>query len=210
VNRTVYVEDLASTNGTQVNGVAASNQVIHHLDMVQVGKHKLHFFDDAMLKGRVGGLESTVQTDFERTMMAAHVPEPPTAAEVAKLREELELTRTMAVPRDPSLSLAPQEAARASASDVATATAAGLLALRVTSGAQKGELIVLERANTMIGQAGGDTALVVKRGAAYFLARFSGQRAPRLNRESLGPGTHALTEGDEIEVGGVSFQVTRT
>ena len=207
VNRTVYVEDLASTNGTQVNGVAATNQVIHHLDLVQVGKHKLHFFDDSMLKGRVGGLESTVQTDFERTMMAAHVPEPPTAAEVAKLREELELTRTMAVPRDPSLSLAPQEAARAAASGVATAT--GTLALKVKDGAQKGELIVLERANTMIGQAGGDTALVVRRGTAYFLARFSGQRAPRLNREALGPGTHALTEGDLIEVGGASFEVTR-
>ena len=203
VGHTVYVEDLASTNGTQVNGVAASNQVIHHLDLVQVGKHKLHFFDDSMLKGRVGGLESTVQTDFERTMMAAHVPEPPTAAEVAKLREELDLTRTMAVPRDPSLSLAPQEAARAAG----VAVAGGTLALRVASGEHRGQTVALERANTMIGQAGGDTALVVRRGAAYFLARFSGQRAPRLNRQSLGPGTHALAEGDEIEVGGVSFRV---
>lgn len=204
VGHTVYVEDLASTNGTQVNGVAASNQVIHHLDQVQVGKHKLHFFDDSMLKGRLGGLESTVQTDFERTMMAAHVPEPPTAAEVAKLREELDLTRTMAVPRDPSLSLAPQEAARAGGG---VAVAAGTLALRVTSGQRSGDIVALERANTMIGQAGGDTALVVRRGAAYFLARFSGQRAPRLNRQPLGAGTHALAEGDEIEVGGVSFQV---
>src|SRR5687767_9430428 len=188
VNHTVYVEDLASTNGTQVNGVAATNQVIHHLDLVQVGKHKLHFFDDSMLKGKVGGLESTVQTDFERTMMAAHVPELPTVAEVAKLREELDLTRTMAVPRDPSLSLAPQEAARAAASAVATAE--GALALRVLSGAQSGERIALERANTMIGQPGGDTALVVKRGSSYFLARFSGQRAPLLNHKPLGPGTH--------------------
>jgi hypothetical protein len=81
--------------------------------------------------------------------------------------------------------------------------------LRVTSGPQSGETIALERANTMIGQAGGDTALVVRRGPAYFLARFSGQRAPRLNRQALGPGTHALSENDEIEVGGVSFQVTK-
>jgi hypothetical protein len=205
VNRTVYVEDLASTNGTQVNGVAASNQVIHHLDLVQVGKHKLHFFDDSLLKGRVGGLESTVQTDFERTLMAAHVPELPTADEVAQLREELELTRTMAVPRDASLSLAPQAAARAT--EVATAEAP--LALHVTSGERRGEWIALERANTMIGQSGGDTALVVKRGATYFLARFSGQRAPSLNGKVLGPGTHALSEGDEIQVGGVAFRVGR-
>ena len=53
VNRTVYVEDLASTNGTQVNGIVASNQVMHHLDLIQVGTHKLHFFDDSLLAGAV-------------------------------------------------------------------------------------------------------------------------------------------------------------
>ncbi len=201
VDRTVYAEDLASTNGTQVNGVAISNQVIHHLDLLQLGKHKLHFFNDAMLVGKVGGLESTVQTDFERTLLAMHVP---AARSVRAPRDDLDLTRTMAVPRDPSLSLAPQAAARA----IDTAVAAAM-ALRVASGERAGELVHLERANTMIGQAGGDTALVVKRGTTYFLARFSGQRAPRLNRKELGPGTHAIAEDDEIEVGGVSFRVVR-
>ena len=206
VSRTVYVEDLASTNGTQVNGVGISNQVIHHLDLIQVGRHRLHFFDDAMLKGRVGALESTVSTDFERTVMAAHLPEPDLAATLPPEEdrvEEPDLDRTMAVPRDPLLSLAPQAAARA------PQATEGTLALKVTSGSKRGETVALERANTMIGQAGGDTALVVRRGPAYFLARFSGQRAPRLNRQSLGPGTHALSENDEIEVGGVSFQVIK-
>ena len=202
VGRTVYLEDLASTNGTQVNGVAASNQVIHHLDLIQVGKHKLHFFDEAMLVGRVGGLESTVQTDYERTMMASHVPEPAPAREAAP-EPDMDLTRTMAVPRDPSLSLAPQAAARGADGSVA------MLALEVTAGERRGERIVLERANTMIGQSGGDTALVVKRGAAYFLARFSGSQPPRLNHKPLGAGTHALGENDEIEVGGARFRVVK-
>jgi hypothetical protein len=70
VNRTVYVEDLASTNGTRVNGLATSHQVVHHLDLIEVGRHKLHFFDEDLLAGKVGSLESTVQTDFERTLMA--------------------------------------------------------------------------------------------------------------------------------------------
>lgn len=201
VDRTVYAEDLASTNGTQVNGVAINTQVIHHLDLLQVGKHKLHFFDDAMLVGELGGLERTVQTDFERTLMAMHVPSP----RVARVQnEDLDLTRTLEVQRDASLSLAPQAAARA----VDTA-AVGAMALRVASGERAGELVHLERANTMIGLAGGDTALVVKRGTTYFLARFSGQRPPKLNRKELGPGTHALAQDDDIEVGGVSFRVVR-
>ena len=74
--RTVYVEDLASTNGTKVNGITSSHQVVHHLDLIEVGKHKLHFFDDSLLSGSVGDLESTVLTDYERTMLVQHAPPP--------------------------------------------------------------------------------------------------------------------------------------
>jgi hypothetical protein len=60
VNRTVYAEDLASTNGTVVNGLSANHQVVHHLDLIEVGRHKLHFFDDSMLAASVTDIESTV------------------------------------------------------------------------------------------------------------------------------------------------------
>ena len=59
----------------------------------------------------------------------------------------------------------------------------------------------------MIGTAGGESALVVKRGARHFIARFSGTVAPRLNRAPLGPGSHPIGEGDMIEVGDASFEV---
>ena len=199
--RTVYVEDLASTNGTKVNGIASSHQVVHHLDLIEVGKHKLHFFDDTMLAGSVGDLESTVLTDFERTMMVSHVPPP--EAPRASARGSDDLSRTMAIARDPQVRLGPaQEAVRTS-----EAPAPGMLALRVVAGERKGEIIALEQANTLIGVAGGESALVVKRGERHFLARFSGNLAPRLNRASLRPGSHAIAEGDAIEVGDASFEV---
>jgi hypothetical protein len=205
VNRTVYVEDLASTNGTRVNGIATSHQVVHHLDMIEVGRHKLHFFDEDLLGGRVGSLESTVQTDYERTQMAAHAAaagEVATATATAEVRDEVDLTRTMAIPRDPSLRLGPaQESVRTD--DVQGET----LALKVLVGGAPGEVIPLNRPNTMIGVAGADTALVIKRGKSFFLARLSGSRAPRLNRKELGPGTHPIAPRDLIDVGGWSFEV---
>ena len=76
VNRTVYAEDLASTNGMLINGLSASHQVVHHLDLIEVGRHKLHFFDDSMLAGSVTDIESTVTTEFERTMLVTHMPAP--------------------------------------------------------------------------------------------------------------------------------------
>ncbi|HXS54161.1 MAG TPA: FHA domain-containing protein [Usitatibacter sp.] len=203
VNRTVYVEDLASTNGTKVNGIATSHQVVHHLDLIEVGRHRVHFFDDSMMLGRVGSLESTVLTDFERTMLASHVAVAPAAqAAVAQAqpaqRDERDLSRTQAIVRNPALRL--EEPAEGEANGAA-------LALRVASGERAGQLIALDRANTMIGTAGGDSALVVRRGAGYFLARFGGMRAPRLNAKELEPGSHAIVAGDRIEVGGSRFEV---
>ncbi len=200
VGRTVYVEDLASTNGTKVNGIPATTQVVHHLDLIEAGRHKLHFFDDEMLAGRVGGLESTVQTDYERTHMAQAAATE--AAVAAPVRPEVDLSRTMAIPRDPSLRLGPsQESVRTDEPD------SGGLALRVVAGGKPGDIVALNRPNTMIGVAGGDTALVIRRGKAFFIARLSGSRAPRLNRKELAPGTHPIAPQDTIDVGGWSFEV---
>ena len=193
VGRTVYVEDLASTNGTKVNGIVATTQVVHHLDLIEIGRHKVHFFDDEMLAGQVGGLESTVQTDYERTRLPAHAePPPPPVRE-----EEVDLSRTMLIPR-----LGPaQESVRTDQPE------AGTLALKVLAGGKPGEVLALNRPNTMIGLAGGDTALVIRRGRSFFIARLSGSQAPRLNRKELTPGTHPIAPQDTIDVGGWSFEV---
>ncbi|HET9470783.1 MAG TPA: FHA domain-containing protein [Usitatibacter sp.] len=200
VNRTVYVEDLASTNGTKVNGLATAHQVVHHLDLVEVGRHKIHFFDDALMAGGVSSLESTVHTDYERTMLAQHVP--PAARAPQATANDGDLSRTMAIQRDPTIRLAGSEPE----AGVALAPQ-GALALRVLSGDRAGETIALDRANTMIGVAGGDSALVVRRGQGLFLARFGGQRPPRLNRKALDAGTHPIGPHDVIEVGGSVFEV---
>ena len=202
VNRTVYVEDLASTNGTKVNGHTTNHQVVHHLDMIEVGHHKLHFFDAALLAGAgVGSLESTVLTDYEKTMIAAHVAEPAAAVKQRSARTgDEDLSRTMAIPRmGPS-----HEVVR---TDAPAAAAAGRLALRVLAGGKAGEVIALERANTMIGDVGGDTAIVVRRGGGYYLARLAGSHAPRLNRRELAPGAHPLAPSDEVEIGDYRFEV---
>ncbi len=205
VGTTVYAEDLASTNGTRVNGLAASHQVVHHLDLIEVGRHKLHFFDGAMMAaGGLGDLESTVLTEYERTMMAQHVAQPPAARQATARRGDEDLSRTMAISGDPALRLGPaQEAVRTGGH----APLGPQLALRVVKGDRAGEVLPLSQANTMIGPAGGENALVIRRGSAFYLARFAGNRAPRLNRKDLGPGTHSIAPQDVIDVGGSSFEV---
>jgi hypothetical protein len=199
VNRTVYAEDLASTNGTKVNGHTTQHQVVHHLDMIEVGRHKLHFFDDELLAaGGLANLETTIHTDFEKTMIASHVPAAP--ARPAPRNDDL--SRTMAIPRDPGLRQGPSQESVQTDREPSTAG----LALRVLSGMHTGEVVSLEKANTMLGNAGADSALVVRRGEGYYIARFGGN-APRLNRKELEPGAHRIAPRDMIEVGNSRYEV---
>ncbi len=199
VGATVYAEDLASTNGIMVNGVATGSQVIHHLDVIDIGQHKLHFFDDALLAGGVRDLESTVLTDYERTMIA--IQAPPAAPRPPAKPDDL--SRTMAIARDPTL-VAPEAARQAAV----PREGAGLV-LQVLDGEGRGETVLLERANTMIGHSGADTALIVRRGQSFFIARLAGSRPPRLNGKELGPGTHPIGVNDVIEVGASRFEVVQ-
>jgi len=91
----------------------------------------------------------------------------------------------------------------------APAAQSGTLALREYIFRQPRRIIALDRANTMIGEAGSDTALIVKRGQALFLSRFAGHRRPRLNGVEVGPGAHEIGEHDRIEVGDAGFEVIR-
>jgi len=201
VNTTVYVEDLASTNGTVVNGIPASHQVVHHLDLIEVGKHKLHFFDESMLSATVSNLENTVITEYERTMLAAHaavadaVPAPAKAT-AATADDDLDRTRMIRTPF-----------AEGALEQSRPGVKAPPLALYVLKGEERGRVIALDKPNTMIGTAGADTALVVKRGGKLLIARLGGQRGLKLNRRELGPGAHPIQERDVIDVGTTTFEV---
>lgn len=57
----LLAEDMDSLNGIRVNGVPTRQQRLQHLDVVEIGRHKMYIFDAALLPK--GGLdpECTVQ-----------------------------------------------------------------------------------------------------------------------------------------------------
>jgi hypothetical protein len=197
VGSTVYAEDLDSTNGLIVNGVATERQVVHHLDVIEIGLHKLHFFDDALLAGGLHDLESTVLTDYERTMIAMRSTPLPAAARPSAKPDDL--PGAMAIDRDASPAVpAPTQQQHVAA-----------LALQVVEGEGRGETLPLDRTNTLVRYSATEAALVVRRGQSFFVARLAGSRPPRLNGKELGPGTHPIGLQDMIEIGASRFQVVR-
>src|SRR5258706_11199908 len=70
-----FIEDLGSTNGTLVNGKPVKKHFLQNNDVVEIGKHKLKYFNDAPAAAGAA--------DFEKTMIirnpAKAAPPPPRA-----------------------------------------------------------------------------------------------------------------------------------
>src|SRR5690242_10145889 len=56
-----FIEDLGSTNGTMVNGKPIKKHFLQNNDVVEIGKHKLKYFNDAPT--------AATAADFEKTMI---------------------------------------------------------------------------------------------------------------------------------------------
>src|SRR5687767_13985467 len=76
-----FIEDLGSTNGTMVNGKPIKKHFLQNNDVVEIGKHKLKYFNDAPAQAGAA--------DFEKTMIirnpgkAAPAPAPAAAPQAS-------------------------------------------------------------------------------------------------------------------------------
>lgn len=172
-----YVEDMGSTNGTLLNGKTITKRMLNHGDVIRIGQHEFKF------------VEETTQ-NFESTMIIDKPVIPvPTSA-----------------PRKQA-STAQQASGVAPAAETGTATATTVAAsVKILNGPKAGEVMPLLKSYTTVGKPGVQVAVIARRGTAYFLTPMSGVgdgSAPtKLNDEAVGARSHALKEGDVIEVAG--------
>ena len=229
-----FIEDLGSTNGTMVNGKPIKKHFLQHNDVIEIGKHKLKYFNDAQPAAGAGA------ADFEKTMIirspAKQAPAPapaaaPAAAAPAMTAEKMGDTHTnlkvdlekIAPPPPPpappppaptpapapAASVAPPPPAPKPAAPAAPAPAGGSLreaAVQVLSGAAAGRTLDLTKNLTTIGKPGLQVAVITKRPNGYFITHVEGATYPTLNGSSLGAQAHPLNDHDLIEIAGVKME----
>jgi len=226
-----FIEDLGSTNGTMVNGKPVKKHFLQNNDVVEIGKHKLKYFNDAPT--------AATAADFEKTMIirnpAKAAPPPPKpdagmsdtqtnlkpmAAPAPAAADAEKADRTVAAPAaPPKPAPAPEpkpapahEPAHAPAAAPAHAPAAqpsGPLreaAIQVLSGAAAGRTLDLTKNLTTIGKPGLQVAVITKRPNGYFITHVEGATYPTLNGASLGGQAHPLNDHDLIEIAGVKME----
>ena len=192
-----FIEDLGSTNGTMVNGKPVKKHFLQNNDVIEIGKHKLKYFNDAPTQ--------TSAADFEKTMIirspakAAPAPAAPAGPSVSD-------TVTGMKPMAPPPEVRP--AAPAPAQPTAPQDHAPLrdAAIQVLSGAAAGRTLDLTKNLTTIGKPGLQVAVITKRPNGYFITHVEGATFPTLNGTSLGAQAHPLGDHDMIEIAGVKME----
>lgn len=219
-----FIEDLGSTNGTMVNGKPVKKHFLQNNDVVEIGKHKLKYFNDAPAASTAADFEKTMiirnpakagptpvaadkamgdtQTNLKPLAAEAPRPSPPTApAPSAPARP--------AAPANPNPGASHPGASPISTSPPAPAPAAGGLreaAIQVLSGAAAGRTLDLTKNLTTIGKPGLQVAVITKRPNGYFITHVEGATYPTLNGISLGGQAHPLGDHDLIEIAGVKME----
>jgi hypothetical protein len=205
-----FIEDLGSTNGTMVNGKPVKKHFLQANDVIEIGKHKLKYFNDAPTQ--------TSAADFEKTMIIRSTPRP-AAAEAPAAPAAPAASAAPAAPAAPRASsdtvtnmkaMAPEllKAAPPPPQPTAHADHAPLpdAAIQVLSGAAAGRTLDLTKNLTTIGKPGLQVAVITKRPNGYFITHVEGANFPSLNGASLGAQAHPLGDHDMIEIAGVKME----
>ncbi len=171
-----FLEDLDSTNGTQVNGKAVAKHPLSHGDTISIGRNTLRYEGE-------GGAED----DFEKTMILK--PGQFGAAFDAQVNQATEARSAGAAPRP-----APTAANRPA-----------LGKLRVATGPNAGKELELTKALTTIGKPGVQVAAITRRADGYYIVHVggdAGSQRPLVNGQPIDAQARKLANGDTVELVG--------
>src|SRR6185437_7086705 len=192
-----FIEDLGSTNGTMVNGKPIKKHFLQNNDVVEIGKHKLKYFNDAPAQATAADFEKTMiirnpakagpTPAPDKAMGDTHTNLKALAAESAKAPAAGGPTTTTPpapAPAKPPPEPAPARPAAPAAHAPAAPAAAGAVReamIQVLSGAAAGKTLDLTKNLTTVGKPGVQVAVITKRPNGYFITHVEGATYPTLN-----------------------------
>ena len=187
-----FLEDLGSTNGTLVNGQPIKKHFLQPNDVIELGKYKLKYINEAP--------KVAAAADFEKTMVLrpGSMPKPSAApAPVADPKADGDLTQKN--PGGGAPAVAPAQAA-------APAIPVRQGAIQLLSGANVGKELILTKALTTLGKPGVQVAVITRRPQGFFITHVEGGSFPVVNGKALNAQAHPLNDHDVIEIAGTKME----
>ena len=207
-----FIEDLNSTNGTLVNGKPIKKHFLQNNDVIEIGKHKLKYFNDTPVASSAGDFEKTMIIRKPVAAASAAVVAPPMPSSPPPVASGgLADTQTNLRPMVPPPSQAPVSApASAVAPPVAPShdpsSPARDSAIQVLSGAAAGRTLDLTKNLTTIGKPGVQVAVITRRPTGFFITHVEGTVFPTINGVALSGQAKQLADHDLIEIAGIKME----
>ncbi|MEO8040782.1 MAG: FHA domain-containing protein, partial [Betaproteobacteria bacterium] len=216
-----FLEDLGSTNGTLVNGQPIKKHFLQNSDVIEIGKYKLKYVNEAT--------SSTTAADFEKTMVLRAPPksvapveakQTDTATNISTDGIKKALTDTqvnlhasgglMATAPEP-MAAKPEPMSITPPAPPTPAPAPGAVGgvqgvIQILSGPNAGKELPLTKALTTLGKPGVQVAVIAKRPQGYFITHVEGANFPVVNGKALDSQAHHLNDHDVIELAGVKME----
>jgi len=206
-----FLEDLGSTNGTLVNGQPVKKHFLQNNDVVEIGKYKLKYVNEAPT--------TMSQVEFEKTMVL-RAPVAGTKAEAkaetkaptdtqnnvlqsAKLSDTVINAQATAAVEAPRPAPPPSPAPAAPA---VTPMPGGQGTVQILSGPNAGKELPLLKPLTTLGKPGVQVAVIARRPQGYFITHVEGANFPVVNGKVLDALAHLLNDHDIIELAGVKME----
>ena len=180
-----FLEDLDSTNGVVVNGVAVKKHFLHNNDVIEIGKYKLKFLNDKQ--------SPVAAADFEKTMVLS----VPVRANDSATEEGQDMTGQLKIMARPQSSAVNQSPA---------AQKQVVAVVQILTGPNAGKELELVKNLTTLGKPGLQVAVLTRRPHGYFVTYVEGEKYPTLNGKLLGDQPHQLREHDIIELAGIKME----
>ena len=207
-----FLEDLDSTNGVAVNGMATKKHFLQNNDVIEIGKYKIKYLNDQPTQ--------TTAADFERTMVLRAPLKPVASRPTLSTTQAIPTLVTSEDALDATgkfnatgpltdsfakVSVAQSAlAARAPAQQAASVQAPAVV--QILNGPNAGKELELVKNLTTLGKPGVQVAVLARRPHGYFLTHVEGVIYPVVNGVSLGEHLRQLNDHDIIELAGVKME----
>ncbi|CAG0938916.1 Oxoglutarate dehydrogenase inhibitor [Gallionellaceae bacterium] len=224
-----FLEDLDSTNGVMVNGVAVKKHFLQNNDLIEIGKYKLRYLNMQQSQA------AAAADDYEKTIVLRTPPSAPKVNPAAGPvshemtgKFEAEPPKPIAPPSVAAPAPAQQEGNREAVqqaagvqADSAAVTAAHpaasapqgqpsaavpLAAVQILTGPNAGKELELVKNLTTLGKPGVQVVVVTRRPHGYFITHVEGANYPSLNGKTLDAHQHPLSNHDIIDLAGVKME----
>jgi len=218
-----FLEDLGSTNGTLVNGQPVKKHFLQNNDVVEIGKYKLKYVNEApatmsqvefektmVLRAPVAGTKAESKAEAKADAKADAKAEAKALTDTQNnVLQSAKLSDTVINAQATAAAAAaeePRPAPPPSPAPAVTAVPGGQGTVQILSGPNAGKELPLLKALTTLGKPGVQVAVIARRPQGYFITHVEGANFPVVNGKVLDALAHLLNDHDIIELAGVKME----